>query len=173
MEEKRAIKWIWRMPCSRSGRRVPGFTQVHICNIPPAYETFLGTLIMVVFLLARMFLKFNVHPSGVLGPSYRRFGSTCTMSIWTRDMEGDANQPPFTTLTRLLHKALALALAPLPRPLEWDTESTCTSNTFTSRIKKPVRVSSLSPTGPSRSSSSSHRIGIGRLVRGCVCSSRF
>ena len=61
MEEKRAIKWIWRMPCSRSGRRVPGFTQVHICNIPPAYETFLGTLIMVVFLLARMFLKFNVQ----------------------------------------------------------------------------------------------------------------
>ena len=134
----------------------------------PAYETFIGS-----FSPGKDVSEvFNVHPSGVLGPSYRRFGSTCTMSIWTRDMEGDANQPPFTTLTRLLHKALALALAPLPRPLEWDTESTCTSNTFTSRIKKPVRVSSLSPTGPSRSSSSSHRIGIGRLVRGCVCSSR-
>ena len=62
MEEKRAIKWIWRMPCSRSGRRVPGFTQVHICNIPPAYETFLGTLIMVLFLLSRIFEVYeHVH----------------------------------------------------------------------------------------------------------------
>ena len=90
---------------------------------------------MVVFLLARMFLKFNVHPSGVLGPSYRRFGSTCTMSIWTRDMEGDANQLPCTTLTRFLHKALALALAPLPRPLEW------------SGTQSPLAPQILSPAG--------------------------
>ena len=112
----------------------------------PAYETFLGTLIMVVFLLARMFLKFNVHPSGVLGPSYRRFGSTCTMSIWTRDMEGDAKQPPFTTLTRQLHKALALALAPLPRPLEWSG----TQSPLAPQILSPAGLKNLFASPPSR-----------------------
>ena len=68
------------------------------------------------------------------------------MSILQRDMEGYANHPPFTTLTRLLHEALALALAPLPRPLEWSG----TQSPLAPQILSPAGLKNLFASPPSR-----------------------